>query len=84
MFEDEKYVVLNKRSRIAIQGDFGSIARIGWDQTLIGKPAQMDALYGRGLIAHILCRLAALDLRAREGCEELSPVHRLDKATTGV
>lgn len=37
VYEDEKYLVLNKRSRIAIQGDFGSSARIGWDQTLSGQ-----------------------------------------------
>lgn len=32
----------------------------------------------------IFDRLTTIDLRSREGCEELSPVHRLDKATTGV
>lgn len=36
VYEDSKYIVINKASGVAIQGVYGSFARISWDQLLEG------------------------------------------------
>lgn len=36
VYEDGKYIIVNKASGVAIQGVFGSHARISWDQLLEG------------------------------------------------
>lgn len=78
VYEDEKFLVINKPNGLALQGQYGSPARKLWDDLFEGLSTRLSLLKWL-----VLTSADETAIKSRPESPEVFPVHRLDKATTG-